>query len=456
MGVGMILSQIDEKGKCWPSWYGSLPFSKVEATYHQPKLELYGLFWALRHFHLYIIGAQDLIVVVDAKYIKGMWNEPELQPNAVIDRWIQGILLFDFTLVHIPASKFKGPDALPCIPSEEDTDIEPYDDTWVDNIALFFGDYGPSLRKNNSLQNAIARTPEAYVLSAIRLQQTTLRRIYEYLTNPESETVTHNFLKKVAKYYTKAGRLFKQTKSGHPLLVIFDTDKRVELMNIAHESLGHRGEKATWENLHACFYWPQMYQDVWHHVKSCHECQIWSTAKIHLPIMTAPPSTIFTKVHIDIMLMPLAKGYRYIVLAWDDLSKYVEGRALWKASARAVATFVLEDLILYYGCIGKIVTDNAPEFKGALSDLLRQYSIPQVYISPYNSQANGVVEQGHYAVREALVKAYKGNIHLWPNKLRMALFADNITVRRSTGYSAYFLLHGTNPILPLTFGNLPS
>ena len=79
--------------------------------------------------------------------------------------------------------------------------------------------------------------------------------------------------------------------------------------------------------------------------------------------------------------------------------------------------FVLEDLILQYGCIGKIVTDNGLEFKGVLSELLKKYSIPQVYISPYNSQANGMVEQGHFAVREALVKACQGDIHLWPDKL---------------------------------------
>ena len=76
-------------------------------------------------------------------------------------------------------------------------------------------------------------------------QETTLRKIYEYLTNPVPDTVTHNFLKRVAKYYAKAGHLFMQTKSDHPLLVIFDTDKRQELMNMAHESLGHHGEKAT-------------------------------------------------------------------------------------------------------------------------------------------------------------------------------------------------------------------
>jgi hypothetical protein len=34
----------------------------------------------------YIIGAKNHIVEVDAKYIKGMLNEPELQRNAVINR----------------------------------------------------------------------------------------------------------------------------------------------------------------------------------------------------------------------------------------------------------------------------------------------------------------------------------------------------------------------------------
>jgi hypothetical protein len=132
----------------------------------------------------------------------------------------------------------------------------------------------------------------------------------------------------------------------------------------------------------------------------------------------------------------------------------MEGRALRKASASAIAKFVWEDIILRYGCIGRIVTDNGPEFKGAFSELLRNHDIPLVLISPYNSQANGVVELGHFAIREALVKACEGSIHLWPDKLRVALFADNITVRWSTGYSAYFLLHGTDPVLPFDLWEL--
>ncbi|KAA1473772.1 hypothetical protein DENSPDRAFT_758564, partial [Dentipellis sp. KUC8613] len=86
--------------------------SPVEARYSQPKLELFGLFRALRHFSLYIIGVRNFYVEVDAKYIKGMLNAPDIQPNAAVNRWIQGILMYDFTLVHVPAERFRGPDAL--------------------------------------------------------------------------------------------------------------------------------------------------------------------------------------------------------------------------------------------------------------------------------------------------------------------------------------------------------
>ena len=90
---------------------------------------------------------------------------------------------------------------------------------------------------------------------------------------------------------------------------------------------------------------------------------------------------------------------------------------------------VLEDLIFHYGFINQIVIDNSPEFQGELVKLLEHYDLPHIPISPYNSQANGVVEQGHFAIREAIVKACQGKIQDWPGKLKAALFADNITVR---------------------------
>ncbi len=110
--VRFILSQIDEEEKCRPARYGSLPLNEWEAHYSQPKLEVYRLFRALWAWGNFIISVENLHIEVYARYIKGMVSAPDMQPNATMNHWIQGILLFDFTLIHIPGDKFWGPDAL--------------------------------------------------------------------------------------------------------------------------------------------------------------------------------------------------------------------------------------------------------------------------------------------------------------------------------------------------------
>ena len=85
---------------------------------------------------------------------------------------------------------------------------------------------------------------------------------------------------------------------------------------------------------------------------------------------------------------------------------------------------------------------------GAFDDLVKRLGVPRVTISAYNSKANGVVERGHYILREALIKSCEGNISQWPDKLPLAAFADRITISKSTGFSPYYLLHGVHPVLP--------
>ncbi|KXN83954.1 hypothetical protein AN958_00653, partial [Leucoagaricus sp. SymC.cos] len=82
------------------------------AQYSQSKLELYSFFWVLKACKLWLVGAKKLKVEVDAKYIKRIINQPDIHPNIVINWWITVILMFNFELVHVPASKHKGPDGL--------------------------------------------------------------------------------------------------------------------------------------------------------------------------------------------------------------------------------------------------------------------------------------------------------------------------------------------------------
>jgi hypothetical protein len=83
--IGFILLQVGTDGKRYPNHFGSIVLNEVESRYSQAKLELYGLFHALHAVCIFIFGVKHLTVEVDAKYIKGMINNPDLQPNATIN-----------------------------------------------------------------------------------------------------------------------------------------------------------------------------------------------------------------------------------------------------------------------------------------------------------------------------------------------------------------------------------
>ena len=135
-----------------------------------------------------------------------------------------------------------------------------------------------------------------------------------------------------------------------------------------------------------------MRQDIKYHVTSCHTCQVQNTKKMHLLINTTLPSFLFQ----------------------EDISGVCEGRALAKDSAQSIALFFKEQILYHYGAISEVVTDNGPSLVGEFAKLAQEFNVKQIKISPYNSPANGVVEQGHYNIREALVKACNRDLSTWP------------------------------------------
>jgi hypothetical protein len=120
------------------SRFGSITLNEREARFSQPKLELYGLYRSIRALRLYLIGLRNLTIEVDAKYIKGMLSNPDIAPSASINRWIVSILMFHFTLVHVPGT-FHGPDGLSRRRTQPGDLPEPEDDfdDWINQVHGF-------------------------------------------------------------------------------------------------------------------------------------------------------------------------------------------------------------------------------------------------------------------------------------------------------------------------------
>src|SRR5882724_4425112 len=106
-----ILLQLGADGKWYPSHFGSITWNNWELHYSQAKIEIYSLWCALQAYQLYIIGIRNLMVEIDASYIKGMLNNLDIQLGVAVNR-IVGIKPFHFELVHVPGTLHTGLNSL--------------------------------------------------------------------------------------------------------------------------------------------------------------------------------------------------------------------------------------------------------------------------------------------------------------------------------------------------------
>ena len=191
-----------------------------------------------------------------------------------------------------------------------------------------------------------------------------------------------------------------------------------------------------------------MNEDISWYIQTCHACQTRQMRKIHTPPVIQPPATLFSKAYVDIMHMPSAGGFTYIIQARCSLSAYPEYRMLRKETADAIQAFLFEQILCRWGMIGTLVTDNGAAVVKAVEQLQSRYHFPHITISPYNSQADGQVEWRHRDVWEAIMKTVDGDASKWYKAVPAVFWAERITIQKSTGYSPYYLAHGIEPLLP--------
>ena len=124
IAVGFYIYQEDKLNpkKHYYAKFGLKTLNDREAQFSQPKRELFGLKEALRLNKKWLFGARKLIVETDAKYIEGMLENPDMMPTATINRWIDKILLYHFTLRHKAGATF-GPNGLSRRPAQENDPI---------------------------------------------------------------------------------------------------------------------------------------------------------------------------------------------------------------------------------------------------------------------------------------------------------------------------------------------
>lgn len=255
-------------------------------------------------------------------------------------------------------------------------------------------------------------------------------------------------------YFLQNGHLWKHPKkrSGTPQRVVCNKEDQRKLMKEFHESLwaGHRGVWATFAKIKERYWWKGMYRDVMQFVETCATCQLYSNVRYRDGLQPTYPLAMHYKWVVDLVTMPLGLWQmRYIVLAREDLTNQVEGRALRTKTTSAVCRFLLEDVICRYGCVGKITADRGELDAGEAKEFFLRMGIKLGLTTAYNPEGNGKSERGHPPIVKALAKACKGKIREWPRLLPYALWADRTTHSTVTGYMPAELIYGQTPIMPI-------
>ena len=484
IAVGYLLCQQDlENPKIrYYNRFGSITLNDRESRFSQPKLELYGLFRALRALKFWLIGLRPFIVELDARYVKGMLLNPDLEPSAAINRWIMAILMFRFEIVHVPGERH-APDGLsrrPRQPGDPEPEDDGFDD-WIDRVhgllhlvnhpvgaedvdrqtavpqmsteplAVFV------LGNPQQAAPAIGETPsyEDFPRSerAKRLDGM-VPQVREFLDEPKrpsglSDKQWKGFYKFASQFLLDArGVLWKRHHEGLRKLVV-EQERRPGVLVELHDRLGHRGTYATASFACERFWWPDIKADVHWFVKTCLVCQMRQTTHVLIPPTVPVPLSPMMRVHADSMMMP--GRYKYFVHARCATTSWPEGRALTTESAKTIGEWLFQDILSRWGALSELVTDNGAPWIKACDYLAKKYHIHHIRISGYNSRANGIVERPHFSVRDALVKAAGDDATKWHAYVHTVLWSERATRRRRFGCSPYFAITGSHPVLPLDF-----
>ncbi|GBG78618.1 hypothetical protein CBR_g27844 [Chara braunii] len=166
-------------------------------------------------------------------------------------------------------------------------------------------------------------------------------------------------------FVVRDGHLFKKVVDGVPKRVVCGTSRQLDVIVALHDGVagGHRSAWVTLNKIQRLYFWDGMNKMVIDFCKSCFPCQQRSNIRYLEPLnprYVAEPGAV---VHLDLLVMPLGiNGYRYIFDARDNLTGFVDGRAIRERTGSVLAECI-EEYYLHYPFVQEIVMDRGGEFR---------------------------------------------------------------------------------------------
>ncbi|GJW87650.1 reverse transcriptase domain-containing protein [Tanacetum coccineum] len=216
---------------------------------------------------------------------------------------------------------------------------------------------------------------------------------------------------------------------------------------------GHYGANYTAKKIFdSGFYWPTIYKDAHDFVTRCDICQRQGkiSQRDEMPQNSIQVCEIFDMWGIDFMgPFPSSRGNKYILVAVDYLSKWVEAKALPTNDARVVCKF-LKSLFARFGAPRAIISDRGTHFcNDQFAKVMLKYGVTHRLSTAYHPQTSGQVEVSNRGLKRILERTVGENRASWSDKLDDALWAFRTAYKTPIGCTPYKLVYGKACHLPI-------
>ncbi|GJY56201.1 reverse transcriptase domain-containing protein [Tanacetum coccineum] len=228
-----------------------------------------------------------------------------------------------------------------------------------------------------------------------------------------------------------------------------------DILKACHEEPtgGHHSANLTARKVFdAGFFWPTIYRDAHTMIKSCDTCQRQGkiSQRDEMPQNAIQVCEIFDVWGIDFMgPFPSSHGNKYILVAVDYLSKWVEAKALPTNDARVVVKF-LKSLFARFGTPRAIISDRGTHFcNDQFAKVMSKYGVTHRLATAYHPQTSGQVEVSNRGLKRILERTVGENRASWSDKLDDALWAFRTAFKTPIGCTPYKLVYGKSCHLPI-------
>ncbi|GJS54881.1 reverse transcriptase domain-containing protein [Tanacetum coccineum] len=391
--IGAVLGQRKMK-HFQPIHYASKTMTEAQIHYTTTEKEMLAVVYAFEKFRPYLVLSKS-IVYTDHSALKYLMNKQDAKPRLL--RWVLLLQEFDITIRDKKGSENLAADHLSRLENPHKDVLENKDIN--ENFPLetlgvissgstpWFADYANFHAGN-------------FIIKGMTTQQ------------------KKKFFKDVKHYFWDDPYLFRNCEDQIIRKCVHGQEAN-DILKACHEGPtgGHHSANLTARKVFdAGFFWPTIYRDDHTMIKSCDTCQRQGkiSQRNEMPQNAIQVCEIFDVWGIDFMgLFPSSHGNKYILVAVDYLSKWVEAKALPTNDARVV-----------YGATHRLAT-------------------------AYHPQTSGQVEVSNHGLKRILERTDGENRASWSDKLDDALWAFHTAFKTPIGYTPYKLVYGKSCHLPI-------